>query len=289
MVIDCHYHLEEKILTIRELLGEMDRNGVDKIAIMAPMVPPFREPPGFLVRALQFLLENRPLRGIGKAFIANFTSLGEIKILGKPYYIEPDPGNEMIFEVVNKFPNRFMGWVFVNPRGKKDQVSELEKYKDNPGFLGVKAHPFWHRFPPEELAPVAERLAELNRPLLLHVGFGREGDFESLLEKVPNLKLILAHAGFPDYADTWKRIIQRKNVYLDLSQTSYTSEKATKDAVDYLGVDRLLYGTDGPYGFHGADYRYDYGFIKRRLERLFPDRIVQERLLGGNLAELAGI
>jgi uncharacterized protein len=289
MVIDCHYHLEEKILTTQELLGEMDRNGIDKVALIAKMVPPFREPPMFLVGALQFLLENRPLRGIGKAFVANFTSLDEIKILGKPYYIEPDPENELIFETVNNFPNRFLGWVFVNPRGKKDQVSELEKYKDNPGFIGVKAHPFWHRFPPEELMPVAERLAKLNKPLLLHMGFGQDGDFESLLEKVPNLKLILAHAGFPDYADTWKRILQRKNVYLDLSQTSYTGEKATRDAVDYLGVDRLLYGTDGPYGFHGADHRYDYGFIKRRLERLFPDRIVQARLLGGNLAELAGL
>jgi len=289
MVIDCHYHLEERALTTQELLKEMDKCGVHKTALIASMIAPFREPPRFLISGLQFLLETRVLRGLGKMFIANFTKQGEVMILGKPYYIEHDPDNEKIFDSVGKYPDRFLGWAFVNPRGRKDQVSEFEKFKDRPGFIGVKAHPFWHHFPPVELVPVAERLAALDKPLLIHVGFGQEGDFEALLRKVPGLKLILAHAGFPEYSDTWKKILLQKNVYLDLSQTSYTSQKATRDAVDYLGVDRLLFGTDGPYGFHGADHRYDYGFLKQRLERLFPDRIVQERLLGGNMAGLVGL
>jgi predicted TIM-barrel fold metal-dependent hydrolase len=55
----------------------------------------------------------------------------------------------------------------------------------------------------------------------------------------------------------------------------------------YLGVDRILFGTDGPYGFHGK-HGYDYGFIKRRIERLFPDTLIQARLLGDNFAELTG-
>jgi hypothetical protein len=59
--------------------------------------------------------------------------------------------------------------------------------------------------------------------------------------------------------------------------------------VGCLGPDRLFFGTDGPYGFHGPDGRYDYGFIKRRIERMFPDRGVQARLLGENFAEVAGL
>ncbi len=79
------------------------------------------------------------------------------------------------------------------------------------------------------------------------------------------------------------------NVYLDVSQTSYVSENATREAVAYLGPERLLFGTDGPYGFHDRQGRYDYGFIKRRIERLFSDDGVRGRLLGGNFAELVGI
>ena len=206
MIIDCHYHLEERVLTVDGLLREMDRCGIHKVALMGSMIEPFREPPMFLITILQYLLENNSTRGIGKALISNFTDRGEVKILGKPYYIETDPDNEKVFAAVKNHPESFLGWVFVNPKGKKDQVAEFEKYKDSPGFIGVKAHPFWHHFQPVELAPVAERLAKTGKPLLIHAGFGEEGNFDALLAKVPDLKLILAHAGFPGYADTWKKI-----------------------------------------------------------------------------------
>jgi predicted TIM-barrel fold metal-dependent hydrolase len=80
-----------------------------------------------------------------------------------------------------------------------------------------------------------------------------------------------------------------KNVFVDLSQTSYVNEKTLRKAVEYLGVERCLFGTDGPYGFHGSDGKFDYGLIKKRIENLFPDKGVQRRLLGENFAELAGI
>jgi hypothetical protein len=289
MVIDCHYHLEERVLDADALLKEMDRSGVEKVALMGSMVAPFHEPPRFLISALQVLLENRSLRGIGKALVSNFTDKGEVKILGLPYFIEPDPDNAGVFSAVQAHPDRFLGWVFVNPRGRFNPLDELEKYRDSPGFVGVKAHPFWHHFKPVELTEVAQRLAKIGKPLLIPAGFGEEGDFEALLHNVPDLKLILAHAGFPGYADTWERIRAYKNVYLDVSQTSYTSERATLGAARAIGIDRLFYGTDGPYGFHGADGRYDYGFIKRRIERIFPDRGVQKRLLGETFAEVTGL
>ena len=289
MVIDCHYHLEERVLKVDELIREMDRCGIHKAALMGSMIEPFREPPMLLISILQRLIENRSTRGIAKALISNFTDKGEVKILGKPYCIETDPDNEKVFAAVRKHPDRFLGWIFVNPRSRKDQVAEFEKYKDSPGFTGVKAHPFWHHFKPVELLPVAERLAATGKPLLIHAGFGEEGDFDALLARVPGLKLILAHAGFPGYEDTWMRVRDNKNVYMDLSQTSYTSETATRKTVELLGPSRLFFGTDGPYGFHGPDHRYDYGFIKRRIERMFPDILVQEKLLGGSFAQAAGV
>ena len=289
MVIDCHYHLEERVLTTAELLAEMDRAGIDKIALMGSMIAPFPEPPRFLLRLLQIFLEKRALRKLGRIFVSDFTPQGDIKILGKPFSIKPDPSNAAVFDAVREQSDRFLGWVFVNPRGQYDPVSELEKYLDEPGFIGVKAHPFWHHFAPVELVPVAEKLVEMDKPLLIHVGFEHEGDYDALLKKVPDLKLILAHTGFPEYGDTWRAVKDRKNVFLDLSQTSYVSEKATIESVAYLGPERLFFGTDGPYGFHDAAGRYDYGFIKRRIERVFPDEGVRRRLLGENFAEVCGI
>jgi uncharacterized protein len=289
MIIDCHYHLEERVFPVEGLIAEMQKAGIDKVALMGSIIGPFDEPPVFLIKLLQKLLENSLTRGLGKVLVSNFTPEGDVKILGKPYRLETDPDNEKVFATVKKYPDKFMGWIFVNPRGRKNQVEEFEKYKDMAGFIGVKAHPFWHHFKPVELTPVAERLARTGKPLLIHAGFGEEGDFEALLKNVPDLKLILAHAGFPGYSDTWKKIKPMKNVYMDLSQTTYTSDKATLKTVDMFGADRLFFGTDGPFGFHGADHRYDYGFIKRRIERMFPEPEVREKLLGGSFADAVGL
>jgi len=289
MVIDCHYHWDERILPQDAMFKKINDSGIDKVALMGIICDPFPEPAPFLVGVLQLLLADRATRPIGRALSAQFTLQGDIKILGKGYRIYPDPDNAPVFKAVTEHPSRFLGWVFVNPRGKNDPIRELEKWQAAPGFIGVKAHPFWHRYAPVELAGVAEKAAALKKPLILHAGFGTHGDFKSLLDKVPDLKLILAHAAFPEYGDTWKVIKPMKNVYVDLSQTSYVSERATRDVVAYLGVERCLYGTDGPFGFHGGDGLFDYDFLKNRLKRIFPDKGVQERLLSQNFMELAGI
>jgi uncharacterized protein len=288
MVIDCHYHLEERLLPVNELMKKMDQSGVDKIALMGLQIDPYPEPSRLLISLLQILLTKRPLRRLGKSFIANFTNDG-IKILGNNYPLKFEPDNEPVFNLVSAHPDKFLGWIFINPKGKKDQVTEFEKWKMSKGCVGIKAHAFWNHHTPLELRPVAEKVAAAGLPLIIHLGYGSEGDYSALLDAVPNLKLILAHAGFPGYSDTWKNILPRKNVYVDLSQTSYVGVKTIKDAVGYLGVERCLFGTDGPYGFHGADGKFDYGLIKRRIESIFPDSGIRKRLLGDNFQELAGI
>nr|HPK22722.1 hypothetical protein [Smithella sp.] len=65
--------------------------------------------------------------------------------------------------------------------------------------------------------------------------------------------------------------------------------KATRQAVDMFGAERLFFGTDGPFGFHGSDHQYDYGFIKRRIEGMFADVIIREKLLGGSFAKVVGL
>jgi predicted TIM-barrel fold metal-dependent hydrolase len=289
MIIDCHYHLERKLLTDDELLKKMDECEVGKVALMGVINEPIPKPPEFLLKILRFTLTHRSFRFLAKVLAANFTSDGDIKLPTGIFHLYPNPKNEPIFQAVADNPDRFLGWVFVNPQGGTDQIQELNKWKDKPGFIGVKAHPFWHRYQPIELLPVAVQLAKMEKPLLIHAGFDAHGDYDVLLQKVPDLKLILAHAGFPLYSDTWNKIKNNKNVYVDLSQTSYLNDRTTLQAIEYLGVERCLFGSDGPYGVHGDDDLFDYSFIKRRIERLFPDKEIQKKLLGENFLELIHI
>jgi predicted TIM-barrel fold metal-dependent hydrolase len=289
MIIDCHYHLERKLLTDDELLKKMDECEVGKVALMGVINEPIPKPPEFLLKILRFTLTHSSFRFLAKVLAANFTSEGDIKLPTGIFHLYPNPKNEPIFQAVADKPDRFLGWVFVNPQGGTDQIQELNKWKDKPGFIGVKAHPFWHRYQPIELLPVAVQLAKMEKPLLIHAGFDAHGDFDVLLQKVPDLKLILAHAGFPLYSNTWNKIKNNKNVYVDLSQTSYLNDRTTWQAIEYLGVERCLFGSDGPYGVHGDDDLFDYSFIKRRIERLFPDKEIQKKLLGENFLELIHI
>jgi predicted TIM-barrel fold metal-dependent hydrolase len=289
MIVDCHYHLERRLLTDDELLKKMDECEVDKVALMGVINEPIHKPPEFLLNILRFTLTHRSFRFLAKILAANFTSEGDIKLPTGIFHLYPNPKNEPIFQAVADKPDRFIGWVFVNPKGGTDQIQELKKWKDSPGFVGVKAHPFWHRYEPVELLPIADQLVKMGKPLLIHAGFDEHGDYDVLLQKVSGLKLILAHAGFPLYFDTWKKIKNNKNVYVDLSQTSYLNDRTTRQAIEYLGAERCLFGTDGPYGVHGDDDLFDYSFIKRRIERLFPDKEIQKKLLGENFLELIQI
>jgi len=56
-----------------------------------------------------------------------------------------------------------------------------------------------------------------------------------------------------------------------------TGEK-NRQTVEYLGAEKCLFGTDGPYGLHEDDGLFDYGFIKRRIEKLFPEKRIQDKI-----------
>lgn len=286
MNIDCHYHLEQRIQPVANLINKMDAAGIDKTALMPTMwdVPPHT--PEFSMKLFRFLLYHRFSRPIAKVMAAKFSPDGDIILPKATVKIYPDPDNAEVAAAMAAHPDRFLGWIFVNPRGKNDPVAEFDRWKDTKGFVGVKAHPFWHRFEPRQLMPVAEKAAAAGMPLLLHIGFQTDGNFIPLVEALPELKLILAHAGFPAFADTWDIIRDYPNIYLDLSAEAYVNGRITRRAVETMGTDRCLFGTDGPYGRTAQDGLFDNGFIKRRIESLFPNRAVLDKLLGGNFLAL---
>ncbi len=124
--------------------------------------------------------------------------------------------------------------------------------------------------------------------MLLHLGFDEHGDYRALLEAVPGLKLILAHAAFPCYSKTWAEIKDLPNVFVDISSTTYVDAGIMRKVVGNIGVDKCLFGTDGPFGSRGVGGEFDAGFIKERIEKIFPEAHVREKLLGENFRRLIG-
>ena len=127
MIIDCHYHLERRLLSDDFLLRKMDECEVDKVALMGVINEPIPKPPEFLLNIFRFSLSHSSFRVIAKILSNNFTSEGDIKLPTGTFKLHPSPKNEPIFQAVAESPDRFLGWTFVNPLGETDQIQEFNK------------------------------------------------------------------------------------------------------------------------------------------------------------------
>jgi len=270
MIIDCHMHYDPEMFPADRMLAAMESNGIDKTALIATMVEPFslmgrsNKMAGDFMRAS--LLHANALGQL--VYQSTLSQKGYFVLLGKKYRIYDEPDNSVVAKVIEEHPDKFVGWIFINPAVDNDAISEIEKWSSIPGMVGVKAHPFWHRYAVEMLDSAAGWCREHGYPLLIHLGSrGGSGDYRRLPEKYPGLKVLYAHAGIPYYQKLWAYIKDKKDVYVDLS-SPYLNEKLIGTTVDFLGPDKCLYGTDGPYGAQAVGDDFDYGLIKGWVETL---------------------
>ncbi len=285
VIIDCHAHLEPRMLDVPAMIDKMDRVGIDRIALIPAMNDPLPETPKALLGVMRVLMNSRLnccARWVNDRLM---TPEGDLKLNGKIYKIYASPDNQTVADVLVSHPERFLGWIFLNPRSMDRPLDELERLRSVSGFVGVKLHPHWHGYKLEDVLPIAERCEELRLPILIHLGFGERGQWQVLTDRCPRLRLIFAHAGMPHFSRIWPYIKDNPNLRIDLS-SPYLNERIVRQAVRVVGAHRSLFGTDAPYGFHESDRSYDYGHGKGLVERL-PCRASEiDQIFGDNVAEL---
>lgn len=141
----------------------------------------------------------------------------------------------------------------------EDVLYELDRAKDA-GLKGVKLHPEYQGFnmDDKEVYPFYEACAKRDMILLFHAGFdtaypdGRRGypDRSSkVVRDFPGAKIVLAHLGnCMDNQETLEQLCGL-DCWLDLSICYKTmSAQKIKAVIDAHGADRILYGTDFPWG-----------------------------------------
>jgi len=162
------------------------------------------------------------------------------------------PDNEYVRTVVESIPEAY-GLVWGNPR-VPGYVDEAERYLDHPKFLGLKLHPLIDGFHPNDPAvyPLMELLVERGGlPVLVHSGhpiFTLPWSIEELAVAFPAVKVILGHMGHGNvvYINASIDIAARNpNVYLETSGMPMHTK--IKEAVERVGVERVLYGSDVPF------------------------------------------
>lgn len=145
--------------------------------------------------------------------------------------------------------------------GKEAGRKLLEDVKK--GAKGLKIHPVLQRksLLSDEVAEALRAWESTGKPVICHTyaynyyhpeesyrntpEFGSNYDFLKLAEKFPNINFVGAHSGGPmDFAQLWDGE-NLKNVYVD---TSFQSVEVVKEFVTRYGEDKVLFGTDWPWG-----------------------------------------
>ncbi|MEY8757701.1 amidohydrolase family protein [Peribacillus frigoritolerans] len=284
MIIDCHFHVDETMLTLEKMIEGMDKNDVTKTALIAPMNGTMFELDSIFQQGLQhlfrFLILNVPQIGLG--IYDGLVKDGYLKLYGNSYKIFTKPDNDIVATAIDRFPDRFLGWVAVNPMIDVS-VEEVELYLNKPGFIGVKAHPFMHEYNIKALDPVAAMCETKGIPMIIHLS-SEPDSYKYLPENYPELKLIYAHAGLPFWKKLWNYVKNQPNVFVDTS-SDYLNPSIVKKAVESLGYRKVLYGCDGPYGMKKFN-EYDYLTKKSWVDSLqIPDN-QKEYILGKNFLAL---
>jgi predicted TIM-barrel fold metal-dependent hydrolase len=170
-----------------------------------------------------------------------------------------------VYPVLQKHPDRFFGWVGINPLGGRETLRYIEYAVKELGFIGVHIYPHWFGVPINDRTywPIYSKCCELDIPVTIQVG--RQSPRSGarlcarpiLLDEVafdfPELTIIGLHIGVPWDAEMTSVVWSYENVYI--MADAHPPRSWSRHLLDFIaqrdwgnrdGMDRVMWGTDWP-------------------------------------------
>src|SRR5919202_4943450 len=156
-------------------------------------------------------------------------------------------GNDRTLEYAARSDGRLIPFVRLDLA--EDPIGEATRCLDL-GARGIKLHPRAQKFllNDERLSPIFELAGERKVPVLIHGGRGLPpiaDDLGRVVDRYPEARLIVAHAGIADLAALADRLGGKAGVYFD---TSVWSPPDLLDLYRLVGPEQVVYASDYPYG-----------------------------------------
>jgi len=270
MIIDGHAHDCGKFITPDSVIKMLDSIGIDKVILV----------PGDLNSKIEFSLPNIaalfPNCNVVK--ITNYLTKFVIKLIGKVKDIPA--GNVYVFYLKKEVPERVIQFVWITTK-----IKNPTEYLDNKlaewKFYGVKLHQRWETFSIDSdfFREVALWIENRDLPLFIHLY--SDAEVFKLIEykrNHPGLKLIIAHLfGLELFL---KENYRDENLYFDSSPPQLISKKRLMNAINFAGADKIIFGSDCPYGKNNAKINVD------RIKNLAISNIEKDMILGENMRKL---
>jgi len=165
---------------------------------------------------------------------------------------DPRSTHDAIADLQERNPGRIFGMVSMTPLvGRNFYEEEARRCIEELGFKAIKLHPQAHAVSPvfEVSDVVFECASRLGVPVMVHTGSGAPFALPALLirraRQYPELKIILAHAGFAIYSE--EAIVAAEvceNIYLE---PTWCIAGDIRRMVRTLGANRVMFGGDLPF------------------------------------------
>jgi predicted TIM-barrel fold metal-dependent hydrolase len=212
----------------------------------------------------------------------------------------PPLSNDLVAEIVRRFPGRFVGFAGIDPWKQAGALREMRRTHEELGLLGYKFHPSMQAFRPDDRrwSDLFERAAAYGAPCLFHTGtsgigagvpggqgvelaYARPIHLDGVAARYPELPVIMAHFGWPWHLEAVAIALHKANVYLELSGWAprYVPDEVVREAEGRLS-ERVLFGSDTP--FFGAEK-----VLSAWAERLSPAAF--RRVTRDNAVRLLGL
>jgi predicted TIM-barrel fold metal-dependent hydrolase len=163
-------------------------------------------------------------------------------------------GNEEVADVLRRFPQRFRGYVTVNPNPPGEALRELQRWSHIHRPPLIKLHPECHKYPVggEHYRPVWEFAHETGAVVLVHTWDSDSNCGPLLLGPIASefahARILIGHSGvtWRGYMQALQVAAETPNTFLDITG-SQSHRTIIEHAVARVGADRILFGTDMPF------------------------------------------
>jgi uncharacterized protein len=240
------------------------------------------------------ILDEMDEAGVAKGVILGQDTSSTRGMAFKNYTIK----NEELAKIASKSGDRLIPFAGVDPNAGPGALRELKRSVKSLGMRGLKVHGSANSVYLNDrklMFPIYDFCQDAGIPILFHTGTTGLGDTEiryskpELLDEVcqafPDLKVVMAHFGWPWPEVTIAIALRSQNVFIDVS--GWKARYLPPSIMPYLnGIlqDRFLFGTDYPMLRH-RDWLDDFrGSLAPRLKTG-----VSDKLLGGNAKRLLGL
>lgn len=208
--------------------------------------------------------------------------------------------NELVAEIVRRFPDRFVGFAGIDPWKGVGALRDMRRAREDLGLVGFKFHPSMQAFRPDDprWSNLFEQAAAYRAPCLFHtgtsgigagtpggqgieLGYSRPINLDAVAARHPEVTVIMAHFGWPWHLEAIAIALHKTNVWLELSGWAprYVPDEVVREVEGRLG-DRVLFGSDTPF--------FDAGkLLGQWEERLSPDAF--RRFARDNARRLLGL